>query len=48
MREAGGNIFKFKLKGQGDLVCCSAWSHKESDNSVTEQVKELSEENAKA
>ena len=24
-------------EGQGSLECCSPWSHKESDNLVTEQ-----------
>ena len=24
-------------EGQGSLVCCSSWGHKESDTTVTEQ-----------
>ena len=39
MREAEGNIFKFKLKGQGGLVCCSPRGHKESD--TTQRLNKL-------
>ena len=27
-------------EGQGSLVCCSSWSHKESDNLATEQQQQ--------
>ena len=27
-------------EGQGSLVCCSPWGHKESDTTATEQQKQ--------